>query len=107
MKNIKKTINRLKEACITASLMLPASAFASTSGEGLPWEDTLTKVSNSISGPVLLAISTVMFVITLAMAAFGEWEGGFQKFLKISCFLSACFGVSSFIAILFGGGAMV
>lgn len=104
---MKKMVKKMKWFYGMVCYELPASAFASTSGSGLPWEDTLDSISKSISGPVLLAASTVMFIVTLLMAAFGEWSDGFQKILKISVFLSACFGVTSFISILFGGGAVV
>lgn len=102
-----KTINKIKQAAITAFYMLPTSAFASSSGSGLPWEDSLSTISDSVSGPVLLGMSTVMFIVTLLMAAFGEWGDGFQKILKVTAFLSLCFGVGSFIDIVFGGGAVM
>lgn len=104
---MKKIAHKIKYLILIAYYWLPASAFASTSGSGLPWESTLEKISDSISGPVLLAASTVMFIVTLLMAAFGDWSDGFQKVLKISVFLSACFGVTSFISICFGGGAVI
>lgn len=104
MKNI---MNQIKKSFVTASLFLPASAFASSTGSGLPWESTLDKISSSISGPVLLAIATVMLVIILAMAAFGEWSEGFQKILKVGIFLSAAFEVGAVINVLFGGGAVM
>lgn len=104
MKNI---INTVKKSFITASLFLPASAFASSTGSGLPWESTLDKISSSISGPVLLAIATVMLVIILSMAAFGEWSDGFQKILKAGIFLAVAFEVVTFINVCFGGGAVV
>jgi type IV secretion system protein VirB2 len=104
---MKKIRQKIKYLSFMACYGLPASAFASTSGSGLPWESTLETISDSISGPVLLAASTVMFIVTLLMAAFGDWSDGFQKVLKISVFLSACFGVTSFISICFGGGVVV
>lgn len=104
---MKTIINKIKKSFMTASLFLPASAFASSTGSGLPWESTLDKVSSSISGPVLLAIATIMLVIVLSMAAFGEWSEGFQKILKVAIFLAAAFEVGAFINVLFGGGALM
>lgn len=100
-------INVIKKIGLIVFVEWPLSAMASTGGTSLPWESTLQTIAKSIQGPVLLSISTVMLVVTLAMMAFGEWGETFKKFLGIAAILSLCFGVTSLISALFVTGALV
>lgn len=68
----------------------------------LPWETTLETISQSVSGPLLLSISTIMVVVTCLMLAFGEWGDGFKRLLNMAMWLSMAFGVASFIGIMSG-----
>ena len=59
----------------------PALA-SQTSGGGLPYEDWLTKISNSITGPVAFTIAIAAIVTAGGALIFGGTEfGGFVKTL--------------------------
>jgi type IV secretion system protein TrbC len=100
-------IKKIKAQYFGLCLMVaPYWANASTTQSDLPWEDTLSTISNSISGPVLLSISTIMFIVTLLMAAFGEWGDIFKIVIKSTMVISLCFGITAFINTLFTSGAV-
>lgn len=63
-----------------AGLLLLASdpAFAG-SAAGLPWEEPLTKLRNSLTGPVALAIALIGIVIAGGMLIFGGELGEFAR----------------------------
>ena len=80
-------------------------AFASDTGS-LPFESTMQKIEQGISGPFLMAASVIMVVITCLMLAFGEWGDGFKKLINIVLWLSIAFAATTFITTMFGGGAV-
>ena len=62
---------------ILAMLILSPELMASTTG--LPWEDPLTKIVNSIKGPVAFGISVISIVAAGAGLIFGGEIGTFMK----------------------------
>lgn len=64
-----------------ALMFFATGAFASSTG--LPWEDPLTAIVNSIKGPVAFGISVIAIVAAGAGLIFGGEIGGFLKTLII------------------------
>ena len=83
-------------------ILLSTTAFASSSGSGMPWEAPLEKLLASLSGPVAKAIGTMAVIGTGLGLAFGEGGGNAKKLLMIVFGLSIAFMAASFITTVFG-----
>jgi type IV secretion system protein VirB2 len=90
-----------------ASIMAAASANAA--GSGMPWEEPLQQVLESVQGPVAKIIAVIIIIVTGLTLAFGETAGGFRRLIQIVFGLSIAFAASSFFLSFFsfGGGALV
>lgn len=88
-------------------LLVPAVALAA--GSGMPWEEPLQKVLESVQGPVAKIVAVLIIITTGLALAFGETSGGFRKLIQIVFGLSIAFAASSFFLSFFsfGGGALV
>ena len=62
-------------------LMAPDAHASAGTGGGLPYEDWLTKIRQSITGPVAFAISIIALVGAGALLVFGGDMNGFLKTL--------------------------
>jgi type IV secretion system protein VirB2 len=82
---------------------------AQAAGSGMPWEEPLQKVLESVQGPVAKIIAVIIIITTGLTLAFGETGGGFRKLIQIIFGLSIAFAASSFFLSFFsfGGGALV
>jgi type IV secretion system protein VirB2 len=94
-------------AAAGALLLLPAVAMAA--GSGMPWEEPLQKVLESVQGPVAKIVAVLIIITTGLALAFGETSGGFRKLIQIVFGLSIAFAASSFFLSFFsfGGGALI
>ncbi|MDG5488881.1 TrbC/VirB2 family protein [Sphingomonas sp. BGYR3] len=86
---------------------LAADAWAS--GSGMPWEEPLQQVLESVQGPVAKIVAVIIIIVTGLTLAFGETAGGFRRLIQIVFGLSIAFAASSFFLSFFsfGGGALV
>jgi type IV secretion system protein TrbC len=86
-----------------------ASAQAQAAGSGMPWEEPLQQILESIEGPVAKIIAVIIIIVTGLTLAFGETSGGSRKLIQIVFGLSIAFAASSFFLSFFsfGGGALV
>ncbi|MGK9235755.1 TrbC/VirB2 family protein [Inquilinus limosus] len=86
-------------------LALPARA----AGSGMPWEQPLQQILESVEGPVAKIISVIIIIVTGLTLAFGDTSGGFRRLIQIVFGLSIAFAASSFFLSFFsfGGGALV
>ncbi|MFE0757014.1 TrbC/VirB2 family protein [Inquilinus sp. NPDC058860] len=84
---------------------LPAHA----AGSGMPWEQPLQQILESVEGPVAKIISVIIIIVTGLTLAFGDTSGGFRRLIQIVFGLSIAFAASSFFLSFFsfGGGALV
>ena len=91
-----------------ASFLLMASA-ANAAGSGMPWEEPLQKVLDSVQGPVAKIVAVIIIITTGLTLAFGETAGGFRRLIQIVFGLSIAFAASSFFLSFFsfGGGALL
>jgi type IV secretory pathway VirB2 component (pilin) len=97
----------LRIAATGAVFALPTAAFAA--GSGMPWEQPLQQVLDSVQGPVAKIVAVLIIVTTGLALAFGETSGGFRKLIQIVFGLSIAFAASSFFLSFFqfGGGALI
>ena len=91
-----------------ASIMTIAST-ARAAGSGMPWEEPLQKVLESVQGPVAKIVAVIIIIVTGLSLAFGDTSGGFRRLIQIVFGLSIAFAASSFFLSFFsfGGGALV
>ena len=92
---------------VAAAALLAAQAQAA--GSGMPWEEPLQKVLESVQGPVAKIIAVIIIIVTGLTLAFGETAGGFRRLIQIIFGLSIAFAASSFFLSFFsfGGGALI
>lgn len=85
------------------------AAKAHAAGTGMPWEQPLEKVLESVQGPVAKIVAVIIIITTGLTLAFGETAGGFRRLIQIVFGLSIAFAASSFFLSFFsfGGGAML
>ena len=95
-------------ACAAAVTLLLCST-AHAAGSGMPWEQPLQQILNSVQGPVAKIVAVIIIIITGLTLAFGETSGGFRRLIQIVFGLSIAFAASSFFLSFFsfGGGALV
>ena len=93
----------------TAVLCLIITNPALAAGSGMPWEEPLQQVLESVQGPVAKIMAVIIIITTGLTLAFGETAGGFRRLIQIVFGLSIAFAASSFFLSFFsfGGGALV
>ena len=86
-----------------------AAVQVEAAGSGMPWEEPLQKVLESVQGPVAKIMAVIIIITTGLTLAFGETAGGFRRLIQIVFGLSIAFAASSFFLSFFsfGGGALV
>ncbi len=99
--------NALAIAVAAISLTFSTSAWAA--GTGMPWEQPLQQVLDSVQGPVAKIIAVIIIITTGLTLAFGETAGGFRRLIQIIFGLSIAFAASTFFLSFFsfGGGALI
>lgn len=99
----------LRSLACAAAVTLLFCGTARAAGSGMPWEQPLQQVLESVQGPVAKIIAVMIIIITGLTLAFGETSGGFRRLIQIVFGLSIAFAASSFFLSFFsfGGGALV
>jgi type IV secretion system protein TrbC len=92
-----------------ATICIALSNPALAAGSGMPWEEPLQQVLESVQGPVAKIMAVIIIIVTGLTLAFGETAGGFRKLIQIVFGLSIAFAASSFFLSFFsfGGGAVI
>ena len=90
-------------------LTLAIAPAAEAAGSGMPWEQPLQQVLESVQGPVAKIVAVIVIIVTGLTLAFGESSGGFRRLIQIVFGLSIAFAASSFFLSFFsfGGGALI
>lgn len=88
------------------AILAPA---AKAAGSGMPWEDPLESILESVQGPVARIIAVIVIISTGLALAFGDSSGGFRRLVQIVFGLSIAFAASSFFLSFFSfaGGAVL
>jgi len=93
---------------VVLALATPNAHATAATGGGLPYEDWLTKIRASITGPVAFTISIVAIVAAGAMLIFGGDMNGFLKTLVfIVLVLAFIIGAQNTISAITGTGAVI
>ncbi|MBA1143117.1 MULTISPECIES: TrbC/VirB2 family protein [Mesorhizobium] len=102
---MRKKLRFLSSAALTFVLTAPAYA----AGSGMPWEQPLQQILESVQGPVAKIVAVIIIITTGLTLAFGDTAGGFRRLIQIVFGLSIAFAASSFFLSFFsfGGGALV
>ncbi len=101
-------VSRLRSLAF-AGMALLLAAPAHAAGSGMPWEDPLQRILDSVQGPVAKIVAVIIIITTGLTLAFGETSGGFRRMIQIVFGLSVAFAASSFFLSFFsfGGGALL
>jgi len=99
--------NALAMTATAIGLTFSTSAWAA--GTGMPWEQPLQQVLDSVQGPVAKIIAVIIIITTGLTLAFGETAGGFRRLIQVIFGLSIAFAASTFFLSFFsfGGGALI
>ncbi|RUU01643.1 conjugal transfer protein TrbC [Mesorhizobium sp. USDA-HM6] len=102
---MRKKLRFLPSAALAFVLTAPAYA----AGSGMPWEQPLQQILESVQGPVAKIVAVIIIITTGLTLAFGDTAGGFRRLIQIVFGLSIAFAASSFFLSFFsfGGGALV
>jgi type IV secretion system protein VirB2 len=100
---------RRRVALTLIPIALLSALEARAAGSGMPWEEPLQQVLESVQGPVAKIIAVIIIITTGLTLAFGETAGGFRRLIQIVFGLSIAFAASSFFLSFFsfGGGALI
>ena len=100
---------RAARALVAAAVAFTYAAQARAAGSGMPWEQPLQRVLESVQGPVAKIIAVIIIITTGLTLAFGDTAGGFRRLIQIIFGLSIAFAASSFFLSFFsfGGGALI
>lgn len=102
-----RAVRALASLAAVPMLLFAHPAFAS--GSGMPWEEPLEQVLESVQGPVAKIVAVLVIIVTGLTLAFGDTGGGFRRLIQIVFGLSIAFAASSFFLSFFSfaGGALV
>ncbi len=106
-----KSLGRHKHLPILTTLAVLTlwSGAAHAAGTGLPWEEPLEDILDSITGPVARIVAVIAITATGLALAFGDGGGGFRRLIQIVFGLSIAFAAASFFLgfFTFVGGAVL
>ncbi|HEY9219420.1 MAG TPA: TrbC/VirB2 family protein [Phenylobacterium sp.] len=99
----------LAHAALTAASTLIVASPAWASGSGMPWEQPLEQVVDSITGPVAQAIAVLSVTVFGLSLAFAEGGSVQRRGLGVLFGLAVAFAATSFFMSFFGfaGGAEI
>src|SRR6266513_519760 len=91
-----------------ASVLLSLPASAAAGGQALPWEAPLTRLQQSLSGPVAGAIAVIALVAIGVVLVFGgEWNEFARRSVYAVCAIAFIVSAATLLAGLFQVGAAV
>jgi len=107
VRRLMRCARAARSALLAAGVILATAADAA--GSGMPWEEPLQKVLESVQGPVAKIVAVIIIITTGLTLAFGETAGGFRRLIQIIFGLSIAFAASSFFLSFFSfaGGALI
>jgi type IV secretory pathway VirB2 component (pilin) len=91
-----------------ASAVLSLPTFAAAGGQALPWEAPLTRLQQSLSGPVAGAIAIIALVaIGVTLVFGGEWNEFARRAVYAVCAIAFIISAGALLGGLFAVGAAV
>lgn len=93
---------------VFASVVFSLPSLAAGGGQALPWEAPLTKLQQSLSGPVAGAIAVIALVAIGVVLVFGgEWNEFARRSVYAVCAIAFIVSAGALLAGLFQVGAAV
>lgn len=100
--------NMLVIVAVLSLMLVSQDAAASVSTGGLPWEEPLKKLVDSLKGPVAVGVGITGFIVAGAMLMFGSEFGEVGKRASImTLVVSMLVLASNFLPALFGASGSV
>lgn len=101
--------NKLTQTIAFTVFLFAIAAPAYAAGTGMPWEQPLQQVLDSITGPVARAAAVIAIVISGCGIMFSEGGGGVRKLAFVGLGIAIIFAAASFFLQFFGfaGGALI
>lgn len=105
----RSTMFYIAFALVIAYIFLLPQAMASTgTGGSLPYEDWLTSLRNSVTGPVAFTLSIVGIVIAGGVLIFGgDLNGFFRTLMFLVLVMAFLVGAQNMMSTFFGRGAEI
>src|SRR3546814_13750618 len=76
--------SRARVAAIGLALAVAISTQVQAAGSGMPWEEPLQQVLESVQGPVAKIVAVIIIIVTGLTLAFGETAGGFRPLIQLA-----------------------
>lgn len=96
-------MRHIKPLVVLATIMITtvcSELFASDTG--MPWEDPLNQITDSLTGPVARSVGLLALASTGLALAMGEAGGIFRRLVQVVFGLSIAFSAASWGMTLFG-----
>jgi len=91
-----------------ASVVFSLPTFAASGAQALPWEAPLTRLQQSLSGPVAGAIAVIALVaIGVTLVFGGEWNEFARRAVYAVCAIAFIISATAMLGGLFAVGAAV
>lgn len=105
----RSTMFYIAFALVIAYIFLLPQAMASTgTGGALPYEDWLTSLRNSVTGPVAFSLSIIGIVIAGGVLIFGgDLNGFFRTLMFLVMVMAFLVGAQNMMSTFFGRGAEI
>jgi type IV secretion system protein VirB2 len=88
---------------VLISILVFTGLAEAQNAQGLPWESALTKLSESLTGPVAFALGLLMIVCGFCAVAFvGSEIGGWVRWVAMAAILAGMLGAAPSVLTLFG-----
>jgi type IV secretion system protein VirB2 len=109
MKRAARRAGRKAKAAFIVLVFFTLASAAQASGSGMPWEQPLQQVLDSITGPVARAAAVIAIVVSGIGIMFSEGGGGVRKLAFVGLGIAIIFAAASFFLQFFGfaGGAVI
>lgn len=93
-------------AVIGAIMLLVIEPALASSTTGMPWEDPLDTIMNSITGPVAMVISLLGVTVAGGMLIFGGELGEFtRRIVMLVLVIGLLVSAASILTLLYGGSS--
>lgn len=94
---------------LALALLASEPAWAGGTGGGMPWDNWLTQIADSITGPVAKAIGVIAIAVTGLGVAISEGGSWVRKGMQVMFALCIAFSASTFFLGFLGftGGAAI
>jgi type IV secretion system protein VirB2 len=98
-----KQLNALTTRLVVFVFFLFPSLAQASSSSGMPWEDPLSKIVDSVTGPIAFGISVLGVVVAgLALVFGGQLDGFIQKIAILALVISLIVLATNIMSSLFG-----